>query len=72
MENSEYKKNIYESFSSIWITASAGSGKTSLLVERIIDLLIKDVPPSQILCLTFTKAASIEMHERINQKLFDC
>ncbi|MBL42865.1 MAG: hypothetical protein CMM49_09440 [Rhodospirillaceae bacterium] len=70
MENSEYKKNIYESFSSIWITASAGSGKTSLLVERIIELLIKDVPPSQILCLTFTKAASIEMHERINQKLF--
>ncbi|PPR80040.1 MAG: ATP-dependent DNA helicase PcrA [Alphaproteobacteria bacterium MarineAlpha2_Bin1] len=70
MKKIENQKQIYADLSSLWITASAGSGKTSKLVERIIELLISGVSPSQILCLTFTKAASIEMHDRISQRLF--
>ena len=70
MKKYEYTENINTSLSSVWITASAGSGKTSVLIERIIQLIIEGISPSQILCLTFTKAASIEMRERVTQRLF--
>lgn len=52
----------------ILVSAAAGSGKTAVLVERIITRLTKDCPPlhmNQLLSVTFTKAAAAEMKERI-------
>lgn len=54
---------------SSWVFASAGSGKTRILVNRILRLLLNDVSPEKILCLTFTKAGASEMEERINNDL---
>ena len=47
------------------MSANAGSGKTHVLVQRVIRLLLADVPPEKILCLTFTKAAAANMAERV-------
>lgn len=52
----------------ILVSAAAGSGKTAVLVERIITRLTKDKPPlnvDQLLIVTFTEAAAAEMKERI-------
>lgn len=54
---------------SIWLHASAGTGKTKVLTDRLLRLLLKGILPSKILCLTFTNAAANEMHERIYQKI---
>ena len=54
---------------SVWVSASAGTGKTKILTDRFLRLLIKGVNPSNILCLTFTNAASVEMQLRISNKL---
>src|SRR3974390_2797076 len=51
--------------SSAVCSASAGSGKTHVLVQRVIRLLLDGVPPEKILCITFTKAAATNMAERI-------
>ena len=70
MKNRKEQESIFNYSTSAWVTASAGSGKTSVLIERIVKLLAQGVIPSQIICLTFTKAASIEMHERVTARLF--
>lgn len=55
---------------SVWLSASAGTGKTQVLSARVLRLLLrKDVSPSSILCLTFTKAGAAEMAERVNAVL---
>ena len=54
---------------SVWVAASAGSGKTKILVDRVLSLLLQNIPPERILCLTFTKAAAAEVANRIHQKL---
>ncbi|QQV75594.1 RecBCD enzyme subunit RecB [Rickettsia tillamookensis] len=54
---------------SVWVSASAGTGKTKILTDRFLRLLITGVEPANILCLTFTNAASIEMQARINSRL---
>ena len=51
--------------SSSFVSANAGSGKTHVLVQRVIRLLLSGVPPEKILCLTFTKAAAANMAERV-------
>lgn len=54
----------------VWLSASAGTGKTQVLSARVLRLLLReDVAPSQILCLTFTKAGAAEMANRINSVL---
>lgn len=54
----------------IWLSASAGSGKTQVLSARVIRLMLQPgVRPENLLCLTFTKAAAAEMADRINRKL---
>ena len=54
----------------IWLSASAGTGKTQVLTARVIRLLLEDnVEPEHLLCITFTKAGAAEMAERINQLL---
>ncbi|ABV75405.1 ATP-dependent helicase [Rickettsia akari str. Hartford] len=54
---------------SVWVSASAGTGKTKILTDRFLRLLITGVEPTNILCLTFTNSAAIEMKARINSKL---
>jgi len=55
---------------SVWLSASAGTGKTQVLSARVLRLLLRqDVRPEQILCLTFTKAGAAEMAERVNAVL---
>jgi ATP-dependent helicase/nuclease subunit A len=54
----------------VWLSASAGTGKTQVLSSRVLRLLLRPgIEPSQILCLTFTKAGATEMAARINEKL---
>ncbi|RIV79607.1 double-strand break repair helicase AddA [Pelagerythrobacter aerophilus] len=54
----------------VWLSASAGTGKTQVLSARVLRLLLQpDTDPSQILCLTFTKAGAAEMAVRVNDVL---
>ena len=56
----------------VWLSASAGTGKTQVLSARVLRLLLQDgVQPSQLLCLTFTKAGAAEMATRVNEVLAD-
>src|SRR6202048_737968 len=50
---------------SAWVAANAGSGKTHVLAQRVINLLLKGVQPEKILCITFTKAAAANMAKRV-------
>jgi ATP-dependent helicase/nuclease subunit A len=50
---------------SVFVSANAGSGKTHVLVRRVVRLLLKGVAPEKILCITFTKAAAANMAQRV-------
>ncbi len=50
---------------SAWVSANAGSGKTFVLAQRVIRLLLAGTDPTRILCLTFTRAAAAEMAKRV-------
>jgi len=52
------------------VTASAGSGKTYMLVTRIVRLLLEDADPGSILALTFTRKAAAEMQQRLSERLY--
>jgi ATP-dependent helicase/nuclease subunit A len=55
---------------SVWLSASAGTGKTQVLSARVLRLLLTPgVRPENLLCLTFTKAGAAEMAERVNAVL---
>ncbi|MBC8038283.1 MAG: double-strand break repair helicase AddA [Rhizobiales bacterium] len=54
---------------SAWVNANAGSGKTHVLVDRLIRLMLTGTNPSRILCLTFTRAAAAEMSTRLFDRL---
>src|SRR6185503_21390505 len=54
---------------SAWVSANAGAGKTHVLAQRVIRLLLQGTPPEKILCLTFTKAAAANMANRIFETL---
>ena len=54
---------------SVWVSANAGSGKTHVLTQRVIRLLLSGADPSRLLCLTFTKAAAAEMAVRVFSQL---
>ncbi len=53
----------------VWVEASAGTGKTKVLTDRVLRLLLCGADPSKILCLTYTKAAAVEMKSRVYAKL---
>jgi len=63
------QKAASEPQSQIWLSASAGTGKTHVLTARVLRLLLTDARPETILCLTFTKAGAAEMAERIQARL---
>ena len=50
---------------SAWVAANAGSGKTHVLAQRVINLLLEGIAPEKILCITFTKAAAANMAKRL-------
>src|SRR5690349_20055967 len=54
---------------SAWVSANAGSGKTHVLTERVIRLMLTGTAPEKILCITFTKAAAANMATRVFQTL---
>lgn len=60
---------IYNPNACVFVSANAGSGKTSLLASRVLSLLLHGVEPAKILCLTFTNAAAAEMNNRILKAL---
>ena len=53
----------------IWLSASAGAGKTQVLTARVLRLLLSGAAPESILCLTFTKAGAAEMADRVHERL---
>jgi ATP-dependent helicase/nuclease subunit A len=54
---------------SAWVSANAGTGKTHVLTNRIVRLLLSGVRPGHILCLTYTKASAAEMANRLARLL---
>ncbi|TLG72191.1 double-strand break repair helicase AddA [Methylocystis sp. B8] len=56
-------------FASAWVSAHAGSGKTHVLAQRVLRLLLAGARPSQVLCLTYTKAAAANMGSRVFEAL---
>ncbi len=54
---------------SAFVSASAGSGKTKLLTDRLLRLMLAGVDPARIQCLTFTNAGAAEMAVRLQSKL---
>ena len=72
---SEQKKVIDLRDRDILVSAAAGSGKTAVLVERIVNRICVDNPPVDIdrmLVVTFTKAAAAEMRERVSRAMRTC
>lgn len=65
----EQKKAIYETGKNILVSAGAGSGKTAVLTERVLEKLKSGIHIDELLILTFTNAASLEMKERIRNKI---
>lgn len=55
--------------SSAWVAASAGAGKTKVLTDRVLRLMLDGTPPERILCLTFTRAAAANMAVRVADAL---
>jgi ATP-dependent helicase/nuclease subunit A len=60
-----YQKRASDPDVSAWVSAHAGSGKTHVLTQRVVRLLLSGVAPSRLICLTFTKAAAANMSARV-------
>ncbi|MEO1252309.1 MAG: double-strand break repair helicase AddA [Pseudomonadota bacterium] len=65
----ERQRSAADPAKSVFVMANAGSGKTRVLTSRVARLLLRDINPQQILCITFTKAAAAEMGERLFEML---
>jgi ATP-dependent helicase/nuclease subunit A len=50
---------------SVFVAANAGTGKTTVLTQRVVRLLLAGVDPMRILCVTFTKVAAANMQDRV-------
>jgi ATP-dependent helicase/nuclease subunit A len=66
---SEHQRLAADPETSAFVTANAGSGKTTTLVNRVARLLLRRVEPDTILCVTYTKAAAAEMQRRLFETL---
>ena len=65
----EQEDAIYKKGSNILVAAAAGSGKTAVLTERVLEKVKNGISIDNLLILTFTKMAAKEMKERIGHKL---
>lgn len=54
---------------SVFVSANAGTGKTKLLTDRVLRLLLSGAPPDGILCVTYTRTAAAEIRNRIFKRL---
>ena len=61
--------NYLQTGKSINVTASAGTGKTWVIISKILRLLLDGEKPEKITAITFTKKASTEMRDRLNDKI---
>ena len=67
----EQEKAIYQKGDNILVAAAAGSGKTAVLVERIINKITNEnIDVDKLLVVTFTNAAATEMRERILDAIY--
>ncbi len=66
---SDHQKAASDPAVSTFVAASAGSGKTKLLTDRLLRLMLAGVDPGRILCLTFTRNAAAEMALRLQDRL---
>lgn len=69
VKNTSAQRKAANTKASVWVSASAGTGKTKVLTDRILNLLLDGTPPERILALTFTKAAAGEMAGRLARTL---
>ncbi len=69
LEADRQQRRAADPDASVWVEASAGSGKTKVLTDRLLNLLLAGSRPERLLCLTFTKAAAAEMANRLADKL---
>lgn len=69
--NDDQKKAIFAETKNILISAGAGSGKTAVISERVLEKVKNGQKINRLLLLTFTKAAAAEMKERIREKLLE-
>ena len=65
----EQEEAIVKSGSNIIVSAGAGSGKTAVLSERVINKIQNGIHVNELLILTFTRAAADEMKDRIRKKI---
>lgn len=63
------QRQASDPLSSVWVTASAGTGKTKVLTDRVLRLMLSGAAPDEILCLTFTRAGASVMTTRIREEL---
>jgi ATP-dependent helicase/nuclease subunit A len=68
-EASAIQRRALRPHESVWVAASAGTGKTKVLTDRLLALMLSGADPSRLLCLTFTRAAAAEMANRVNARL---
>ncbi|NGO51225.1 double-strand break repair helicase AddA [Allomesorhizobium camelthorni] len=68
-ETAERQAKASDPQHSVWVSANAGSGKTHVLAQRVIRLLLEGTDPSRILCLTYTRAAAANMSNRVFSSL---
>lgn len=67
--NVHQKKAVHTLEGRVLVLAGAGSGKTRVIIHRIVTLIEANIPPSQILGLTFTNKAAAEMRERLKKMI---
>lgn len=65
------QKNVFDASGNVLVYASAGSGKTSVMVKKIVDDVVKGVPVKDILVVSYTKASATDMRLKIINALFD-
>ena len=69
IEANTSQRHAADPAASVWVSASAGTGKTKVLTDRVLSLLVTGSEPQKLLCLTFTRAAAAEMETRVAGRL---
>jgi ATP-dependent helicase/nuclease subunit A len=71
IKRNEAQQKVLDSRGNILVNASAGSGKTSVMIDKVMQLLLGGVDIRKILLMTFTKASAAEMRERLIKKIYE-